>query len=113
MERDTDLLKLQILADYYHSRFNLSGSFIFGLVIALTVALYTLVMQNAIDLLVYTLSLFLVYAFTLVILVYMLRTYHSYLDRIDELIKSMNKNRFEPLPSIRELRKGKPRGEQK
>jgi hypothetical protein len=104
MERDTDLLKLQILADYYHTRFNLVGSFSLGLIIAMTVALYTLVMQNAISLFVYFLSLFFLFLFALAAVSYMLREYHRTLDGIDELIKGVNKNRFEPLPSIRELR---------
>lgn len=108
MERDTDLLKIQILADYYHARFNLVGSFIVGFVIALTVALYTLVMQNIIDMLVYSITLLFVYIMIMVSLAYVFRAYHGYLERIDELIQSINKDRFEPLPSIHELRIGKP-----
>jgi hypothetical protein len=104
MERDTDLLKLQILADYYHTRFNLVSSFALGLIIAMIVALYTLVMQNVISLFVYSLSLLFLYLFALATAAYMLREYHRTLDGIDELIKRVNKNRFEPLPSIRELR---------
>lgn len=113
MERDTDLLKLQILADYYHSVYVTYASFIFGFVIAWAVALITLFWQNAFNLLTYWIALFSGYAALIAFLLYVQKVYHDNLDRIDELIQSINKDRFEPLPLIRELKRRQPRPEPK
>ena len=114
MNRDVELLKVQILADYYHTQFNLVLSFLLTGVIALAIALMTLVYEGHINLLVYYILLVCI----AVPFSYGLRTiskdYSENLDKIDDLLKQVEIG--EPLPSLKELKKmnnGKPKPKEK
>ena len=103
MNRDTELLKIQVYAGYWHSQFRSRISYVFGAIIAVYVSLMGLFLQKTIDLLTYYLALFVGAPIFLIFLWSVYRDYHRNLDRIDELIQRVNNG--ESLPSLRELRK--------
>lgn len=103
MNRDTEILKLQILADYYHSGFTSLASFIFGFAIAWFASIIALFFQNAIDVQTYIFGIIVGFIWLLGGLFFSFREYHKNFGRIDKLIQQVN--RGEPLPPLRELRK--------
>jgi len=107
MNRDVELLKVQILADYYHTQFNLVLSFLLTGVITLAIALMTLVYEGHINLLIYYILL----ACIAVLFSYELHTiskdYSENLDKIDDLLKQVEVG--ESLPSLKDLKKKKRR----
>lgn len=103
MNRDTEVLKLQILADYYHSEFTSFFSYLFTLIIGFSLFILTVYFEGIIPIeltLIFAVIGFIVFAVGLFLF---RREYHKNLDRIDKLIQQVN--RGEPLPSLRELRK--------
>jgi len=103
MNRDTELLKIQVYADYCHSTFTSYVSFIFGGIIAFYVTIMGLFLQKTIDLTTYTLVAIVVVVPFLIFMWVAYGGYHSCLNRVDELIEKVNKG--EPLPSIKDIRK--------
>jgi FtsH-binding integral membrane protein len=103
MNRDLEILKIQVLADYYHNRSNLLLSFILTAFVTFTIALMTLVYEGHISLPVYYLSLGIVLICVFYGLYTLEKRYSKCLDRIDSLLKQVEKG--ELLPSLKELRK--------
>ena len=105
MNRDVELLKVQILADYYHNQANLGLSLLITGSIALTIALMTLLYEGHINLLIYSISLGII----MIVFGYWSRKtnnrYSEDLDKIDDLLKQVEIG--EPLPSLKELKKEK------
>jgi hypothetical protein len=102
-DKDVDLLKIQILADYYQASFSFIGSIVSGLIIGLVVVAITLRLENILNDLSYYLFFGLTAGFFLIYGTRTYRSYHSDLEKIDNLfIKVQN---GETLPSITELRK--------
>jgi len=105
LKRDTEILKIQVLADYYHSRFTSSASYVFGAIIAWIISFAVLFFQHNIDIITFYFGIFVgAFGFS-VILFRTFREYHKNLNKIDELIQCVNQG--EPLPSLKELRKKK------
>jgi hypothetical protein len=101
--KDSDLLKIQILADYYQASFNFLGSVVSGALIGLLVVAVTLRLENVLADISYYLLLGVILFF---FLLYGRRTYgayHSDLEKIDNLFIRVQNG--ETLPSITELRK--------
>jgi uncharacterized membrane protein len=108
MNRDIEILKIQVLADYYHNQSNLALSFTLTALIALAIALMTLVYEGRISLEVYYLSLAVIFAFFSYELYTLNKRYSEYLDRIDDLLRQVENGKV--LPSLKELRKMKKEG---
>lgn len=102
MDRDTEILKIKILADYYHSKYNNSATYIFSITIAFSIALMTLLFQKKFELENYFIGIGIITAFLFILLFIAHRNYMKNLDRIDELLQQVNKG--EVLPPLRELR---------
>jgi hypothetical protein len=103
--RDTELLKIQILADYYHSRFTTQASFLYGFIIAWGITFVALFYQKNIDMVIYTFSLLLGYTALGAFLYYAFKDYSKKLNSIDGLIVEVNKGVV--LPSLKELKREK------
>lgn len=103
MNRDTEVLKIQILAGYYRSRFTSISSFIFSFAIAFLISIVTLFFQNVIGIILYTFGIIAFVIWLQVGLFFAFREYHKNLNRIDKLIQDVNKG--EPLLTLKELRK--------
>ena len=104
--KDADLLKIQILADYYQASYSFQGSIVSGFTIGLIVVAITLRLQNIINDLSYYLLLAVVGVFFFIYGTRAYRIYHSDLERIDNLFTKVQNG--ETLPSITEMRKEKP-----
>jgi len=102
-DRDTEVLKIQVLADYYHSKFTSSASYVFGAIIAWAISFAILFFQHNIDIITFYSGIFVGAIGFSAILFYTYREYHTNLNKIDELIQQVNKG--EPLPSLKELKK--------
>ena len=103
--RDTDLLKVQILADYSHLRFNLALSVIFMIWIALIIVFVTLVLEGRINYIEYDIAVWLI-AIPFIYLEYTRReSYYRDLDKISILLEQVENG--ESLLTLSELRKGK------
>jgi hypothetical protein len=103
LDKDTECLKIQIIADYYHSTFTAYVSFLFSLVIVWYFTLLTLTFEGCVPF-----EFFLIFLATgfmplLVMPFIVTRKYGKKLDKIDKLIQLVNKG--ELLPSLKELRK--------
>jgi len=103
--RDTELLKIQILADYYHSRFTTQASFLYGFIIAWAITFIALFYQKNIDIVIYYLSLLLGFISLGAFLYYAFKDYSKKVNNIDGLIAKVNKG--ETLPSLEELKREK------
>jgi hypothetical protein len=109
MNRDTELLKIQILADYYHSRFTTQASFLYGFIIAWGITFIALFYQKNIDMVIYTFSLSVGFIALGYFLYYAFKDYSKKLNSVDELIAEVNKG--EVLPSLEELKREKKKSE--
>jgi hypothetical protein len=107
--RDTDLLKVQVLTDYSHSRLNLALTLIFTIWIALITVFVTLVLEGHINYIEYDVAVLLISA-PLIYWEYATReSYYRSLDKISGLIEIVENG--ESLPSLSELRKGSSQAE--
>jgi hypothetical protein len=103
--RDIDLLKIQILAESYHTLFNTRLSFLLTAFIALLVAFITLVIGGQINFLAYYVAVVLI---SIPISYWIRQTtkhYSENLDRIDDLFTGVENG--ETLLSLKVLRKTK------
>jgi hypothetical protein len=105
MNRDVEILKIQVLADYYHNRSNLLLSFILTVFITFSITFMTLSYEGHISLPVYYVSLGAVFVLVFYGLYTLDKGYSKWLDRIDDLLRQVEKG--EVLPSLRELRNTK------
>jgi hypothetical protein len=103
--KDSDLLKIQILADYYQASFSFSGSLVSGILIGLFVVAITLRLESVLSDISYYVFLGLILIFFLSYGTRTYRSYHSDLEKIDNLFIRVQNG--ETLPSITELRKMK------
>ena len=100
--RDAELLKVQILADFYHTRLNVGFTSIAAVIFALVIAFTTLFYERYIDIIPFLATvigsaiLFLFGTSTLN------KWYSRDLDKLDNLIKRIEKD--EALPSLGELK---------
>lgn len=101
--KDSDLLKIQILADYYQASFSFLGSLVSGILIGLIVVAITLRLENVLADLSYYVFLGVVLLFFLFYGRKIYRNYHSDLEIIDNLFIRVQNG--ETLLSITELRK--------
>jgi len=105
LNREIELQKIQVLADYYHSQFTLYLSFFITFLITFTVAVMTLVYEGRMTLLVYYISLFIVGGFVFYEVLSANRRYSENLNNIDDLLRQVENG--EALPSLSELKKMK------
>jgi len=103
--KDSDLLKIQILADYYQASFSFLGSIVSGAVIGFLVVAITLRLENVFSDISYYGFLGVIFSFFLFYGRRTYRSYHSDLEKIDKLFIRVQNG--ETLPSITELRKTK------
>lgn len=103
--KDSNLLKIQILADYYQASFSFLGSIVSSAFIGLLVVAITLRLENVLVDISYYLILAIVAFFALFYGTRIYRSYHSDLEKIDNLFIRVQNG--ETLPSITELRKMK------
>jgi Ca2+/Na+ antiporter len=104
LNRDAELLKIQILADYYHNKFTLMLSFLMTGLIGFAIAVLTLVFEGRITLVGYYLYLVVIF----VPFSYWIYTngkeYSENLNNVEGLLEQVDNG--VALPSIRELKKG-------
>ena len=105
MNREVELLKIQIFADYCHTDFTFRSSIGVSGFVGLLLVTVGLVYQNLISLVVYYLTLVIVLIFFSVILSKTYKDYHTNLDQIQVFFTQLEKN--ESLPTLREMRKAK------
>ena len=103
--KDSDLLKIQILADYYQASFSFLGSIVSGTLIGLLVVAITLRFENVFSDISYYVFLGVIFSFFLFYGIRTYRSYHSDLEKIDKLFIRVQNG--ETLPSITELWKMK------
>lgn len=103
--KDADLLKIQIMADYYQVGFSFVGSIVTGVFVGLFVVAITLRFENVLDMISYLVLLGIVAVFFLYYALRAIKSYHSDLEKIDDLFTRVENG--ETLPSIAELRKKK------
>ena len=103
--KDADLLKIQILADYYQASFSFVGSIVAGAFVGLFVVAITLRFENVLDIISYVIFLAGMAGFFLFYALRTIKGYHSDLEKIDGLFVKIQNG--ETLPSITELRKMK------
>jgi len=103
MSRDSELAKIQILADYYHTHYTIVLSFLLTGLVALAAALFTLVYEGHITFL----SYYVLLAVVVIPFVYAIaltgKHYYENIEKIDGLFEQVEKGK--PLPSLKELRK--------
>jgi hypothetical protein len=103
LNRDTELLKIQILADYYHSQYTTNLSFYLTGFLTMAAAVFVLVVEGHISPILYWIYLFVI-ALPFGYWSYSTRkTYSKNLNGIDGLIEQVENNK--PLPSLKELKK--------
>ena len=105
MNRDTELLKIQVYVGYCHSDYRSRYSGIFGAIIAVYVSLMGLFLQKAIDLLTYYLSIIVGVPILFLILWSVYRDYRNNLRKVDNMIKRVNEGNS--LPSVEDMTKTK------
>jgi predicted transporter len=103
--KDSDLLKIQILADYYQASFSFFGSVVSGAIIGLLVVAITLRLENVFSDITYYIVLGVILIFASFYITRIYRSYHSDLEKIDNLFIRVQNG--ETLQSITELRKMK------
>jgi hypothetical protein len=103
MSRDSELAKIQILADYYHTHYTIVLSFLLTGLVALAAALFSLVYEGRITFL----SYYVLLAVIVIPFIYAIaltgKHYSKNIDRIDGLLGQLEKG--QPLPSLKELKK--------
>lgn len=105
MKENIELQKIQVLADYYHVQFTLSLSTYITLLITFTVALWTLLSEGHLPLLVYYILLVVVGVFVYYEVKSANKRYTEDLSNIDDLLRQVENG--EVLPSLSELKKMK------
>jgi uncharacterized membrane protein YbhN (UPF0104 family) len=103
LNQEVEFLKIQVLANYYHSQFTILASFSFSITIAWLVILITLLFQEVISPETYFSGIIFVIAVLMSALFFIRMEYHKNLDKIDKLLHRLEKR--EPLPSLKELRR--------
>lgn len=105
VRRDVEVLKIQILADRYHSSFTAKASFCFGLIITWSLLFVSLHYQKLIDIISYTIVQFIGVGISALFLLSTYKEYKGRLNGLSELIEQVNKGKS--LPSLKELLKTK------
>ena len=105
MNRDTELLKIQVYAGYCHSDFRGRISYVFSALIAALVLFTSLVYQELFDRVTYTIAMFVAMLFFLYLLYFVYKGYTEDLGKIDNMIERVN--RGDSLPSVKDMIKGK------
>jgi hypothetical protein len=105
MDRDTELLKIQVYAGYCHSDFRGRVSYVFSALIAALVLLTGLVYQELIDRVTYGIAMPVATLIFLYMLYFVYKGYTKDLCKIDNMIERVNKGNS--LPSVKDMIKGK------
>lgn len=103
MDREIDLLKIQIHADYCQANFIFLSSIVVSVFAGLFLVFVALVYQGLMSWYVYYLSIAVVTVFFFIELRRILKEYHNDLDQIQDLLSQVEKN--ESLPTLKEMRK--------
>lgn len=105
MNREIELLKIQVYVGYCHSTFRVQISFIFGALVAILVSLMGLFFQKAINVVTYYGTLLLCVPFFAFYVVRGYRNYQKSLGKVDNMIEHVDNGNS--LPSIKDMIKGK------
>ena len=105
MNRDTELMKIQVYASYCHSDFRVRISYVFSALIAATVLFTSLAYQELIDRVTYSIAMVVGVLVFLYLMYTVYRDYKESLEKVDNMIKRVNEGNS--LPSVKEMIKGK------
>ena len=103
MDKDAELLKIQVYADYCHTSFTFFSSIIITASVGLLLVALPLLYQGSISWLTYYVWIAIVGIGFSVLLINTLKEYHKDLDKIEDFLKKVEKK--EPLPMLNEMRK--------
>jgi hypothetical protein len=102
MNKDVELLKVQILADFYHTRISSWFSLFASILIAFSIVITTLFYERYIDPITYEVAICAFVAFFFLRLWMLSKQYSRDIDRLDDLLKRIENGK--PLPPLRELK---------
>ncbi len=103
LDRDSELIKVQVLADYCQARFNFFGSIFVGAIVGLLVVVIATSYTRQVDVAAATVFVIAVRAVGYVGLKYIMKAYHDDLDLIETLLSQVEN--AQSLPTLTELRK--------
>lgn len=106
MNRDIDLLKIEILADYWQAKISFANSVLIAGFVGLLVLLLTIYYEGKIDAISLTIGSLALYAILGIFGIRFIEKRHvEYMRRIEKLLRKIEEG--EPLPSLVELKKMK------
>jgi len=108
LNRDTELLKIQVYADYCHTTFTFRASVIVSGYIGLLLTILVMAYQGLIGWIVYYLIAAAIIIIFSVNLASIFKDYHNSLDQIQTLLNKLENS--EPLPTLKEMRKTRSKG---
>jgi len=103
ISNESELLKIQVYADYCHTIFTLKASILISGFVGLLLVLLGLLYQALISWFIFYFGSLLVFVAFAPALIYVFRSYHSDLDQIQGYLSKIEKN--EPLPEFKDMRK--------
>ena len=106
MNKDIELLKIQILADYWQARFNFAYSLLIAGFVGLLILLLTIYYEGKVDAVSLTVGSLALYAILGIFGMWFIEKRQAeYLNLIEKLLSQIEK--AEPLPSLIELKRMK------
>ena len=103
MDRDAELLKVQVVADYCHTNFTFFTTLTISGFFGFNVLILGLTIQNLIDPVKFLIAIIIVFVVTVVSFRIVLNEYHHSLDKIQGFFTQIEKG--ESLPTLKEMRK--------
>jgi FtsH-binding integral membrane protein len=101
IDRDTELLKIQIYVDSCHARYTLILSFVFAVIVGFFVSFLTLYYEKAISLDVWIISIIVASIFAFYEIYRFIRGYKKDMKKISDMIEKVKEGR--ELPRLEEL----------
>jgi F0F1-type ATP synthase membrane subunit b/b' len=103
MDREYELVKIQVFADYCQARFNFFGSIFVGSIIGMLVVLAATSYTRQADIVYMVAFLLVIVVVGYVGMKFIMKAYNDDLDQIENLLTQVEKG--ESLPTLNELRK--------
>lgn len=105
MNRQQELLKIQVYVGYCHSNFRVQISYVLGAVVTIVVSLMVLFLQNTINVVTYSVAIFLCAPLFAFLLWRGYKDYQKNLGKVDTMLERVDKGNS--LPSVKDMIKGK------
>lgn len=102
IDKDAELLKVQIYAERCHTKFTLFVSLLFGILIAFAIALFTLLHERHISFLQFSASFLFVFGFCFLYVYYTMKDYKESFKEISHMIEKVKEG--EELPKLENLK---------